>query len=139
MTCGQVSGFELTQRWDFGLAARFGRRTLRMEVTTTGRMNRRRHIAGKENALALGIGIDDGNGREQRLGVGMLRRTTEFLGLSGLDDAAADVFQHREIVRDEQIRDADALALSSPSNTVRPEVGSISLMLVVSFITPPKN
>ena len=44
----------------------------------------------------------------------MFRRATNFLGLSGLDDAAqihhedaaADVFHHREIVRDEQIRDA---------------------------------
>ena len=89
-----------------------------MQRASRGRMDRRRHVTGEEDALAFGIGVDDGHGRKQRLGVGMFWCATDFPGFPRLDDppqihhedAVADVFHHREIVRHEQIRDA-ALAL----------------------------
>ena len=57
----------------------------------------------------------DGDGREQRLGVRMLRIAEQLIGGGDLHDLAqvhhrdtiANVFDHGQVVRDEQVREPE--------------------------------
>ena len=121
MTRSLAAGLKLAQGWNFSFAARHGDGTARMKRATARRMNGRRHVAGENDALALRVGIHDRHRREQRLGVRMFRRATEAPGFARFDDATeihhedavADVFHHREIVRNEQVSDAALASAAS--------------------------
>ena len=89
--------------------------TTRPEHAAGRRIDRARNIAAEHDAPALAVGIRDGNGRQQRLGVGMLRAADELLRRRVLhdaaeihdDDAVGDVFDDGEIVGDEEVGEAE--------------------------------
>ena len=88
-----------------------------MEGATLGQVGGRGHISLQDNALALVFHVGVGYGRNQRLGIGMLRTVDHILGCAHLHDpaqvhhrdAVADVLHHQKVMRDEQIGDAQLL------------------------------
>src|SRR5215471_11631856 len=86
-------------------------------MAARGRIDRVRHVALQDDALALDARIGDRDRRQQRLGIGMQRRRIEVFSRRDLDDAAeihhrdacADVLDDRQIVRDEEIGQPELL------------------------------
>ena len=109
------------QRGRLGFASGFGNGTTWMKRTTAGRMNWRWHITRQNNSLSFRVRVHFRHGGNERLRIGMPRRTDDVLRVSLFHDfsevhdhyAAADVLDHSQIVRDEQIRHA-ALLLQIP-------------------------
>src|SRR5260370_2274707 len=91
--------------------------TAGVEAASAGWMDRARHVALEDNRVADGSGLRHRHGREQSLGVGMPRRGEDLLPSRYLDDLAEihdrDTVRHvlddREIVADEEQRDAELL------------------------------
>jgi hypothetical protein len=104
---------EVAQLRNLGPAARESVRATGMETAPRRRVCRARHLSGYDHAATAGFDdrIGDRHRREQRLGVGMLRRPVERVPLGYFDNTAeihyrypiAYVTHHREIMRDEQI------------------------------------
>src|SRR4051812_5233306 len=109
-----MAGPHFADRRLFGAAALRRIWTARMEAASRRWIDRTRHVAGQDHAQALETGIRHRDGREQRLGVGMLRIPEERMLVRELDnapevhdgDAMADVLDDREVVRDEEIRES---------------------------------
>jgi hypothetical protein len=88
-----------------------------MEAAAAGRVDRARHLARKDNALAPRAWIGERRCREQRLGIGMKGRPEECVLLRELDDLSeihdgdpvADVLDHREIMRNEEVGELQLL------------------------------
>ena len=103
-------------RLDFAAGDRV--RAAGVEVAARGRIDGARHVALQHAFLPLNRRVGHRHGREQRLGVGVLRVLEDRPCVGVLDDAAeihhrdavADVLDHREIVADEQVAEL-ALAL----------------------------
>jgi len=87
----------------------------RVKATSRRWINRARHLAGKWNSSAqpLLFRIGQGDGRKQRLRVGMLRRLKQLPPVGDLyhlaqvhhEHSMTDVPHQREIVRDEEVRE----------------------------------
>ena len=81
------------------------------------RRERRRGLAGQENALALGAGYGDRRGRQKRPRIGVLRALKDRVARAHLDRMAEIDHQHvvgdvphdREIVRDENVGELELL------------------------------
>ena len=94
-----------------------GLRAARMEAAAGG--NHAGHLAHQHLALAPGFGIGVGHRhrRQQRPGIGMQRLAKQRVPIRHFDDAAqvhhrdavADVAHHRQVVRDEEIGQAQPL------------------------------
>ena len=102
----------LAQCGGFGAAARMRIGAAGVEMTARRRVDRARHVALEDDALALARArLRDRHGRQQRLGVGMQRHLEQALLVGHLDDAAEihdgdamrDVLDHGEIVRHQQV------------------------------------
>ena len=86
-----------------------------MEAAARRRIERARHLALQHDAAALGPRLGHRDRRQQRAAVGVARRGEQRLGVRGLDDAAeihhgdavGDVLHHGEIVRDEDVGEAE--------------------------------
>src|SRR5437763_6173621 len=86
-----------------------GHWTARSKWTTGWRVNRRRDIAGQNDALPPGFRIDRRHGRNHGFGIRMFRLEQQSFGFSRFHDfsqvhhhdAMADVLDHREIVSNE--------------------------------------
>ena len=111
MAAHKVTRRNLAQLRRFGFTFVDAKSATRMEVTTGGRIGRIGDISFQHNWRAALTRIRFGNGREQRFGVGMpgpiekLFRASVLHQLSNVHHhhAVTDVFDHTEIVRDEQI------------------------------------
>src|SRR5687767_9561802 len=96
---------------DLDAAAIDGYWATRMEAAAGRRIDRARHVAREDDPLARAARVGHRDRREQRDRVGVLRVREEGLGLGELDDpaevhhrdAVADVLDHREVVRDEEV------------------------------------
>ncbi len=85
-----------------------------MKRTAARRISRRRHIARQQDAFTFRVRVHLRHGGNQRLRVGMFRLAQQRLRLGRFHHlaqihhhhTAADVLHHRQIMRDEQIRDA---------------------------------
>src|SRR5687768_12964158 len=92
-------------------------RAARVEVAAARRIGRAGEIACDDDTLAvfLDCGIGNRDGQKQRLRIRMLRVIVQFVGRPDLDDlaevhhghAVADMPDHREVVRDEQVRQVE--------------------------------
>src|SRR3954447_2156888 len=115
-----VLGADLQQR-RLGLGADLlGQRAARPEPAARGRVDRAGYVAGEPDPLAAtpdrGL-LDVGYGGEQGLGVGVVRVQVDAVAIGDLDDLAevhhrdlgAEVPHDREVVGDEQERDAELL------------------------------
>ena len=88
-----------------------------MEGAAGWRMHRARHFAWQLDALGLVRRVDRRNGREQRARVGMARVEVDLVARCELDNLAevhyrhaiADVLDHAQVVRDEQISEFQLL------------------------------
>ena len=88
-------------------------RAARVKVAAGWWIDRARHVALQHDTFAFDRGIGDRHSGEQRLGVWVQRVGVQIAARGDLDDASkihhsnavADVFHHRQIVRDEQIRE----------------------------------
>ena len=86
-----------------------------VEVATGRRVQRAGHVAGKQHARALQAGLGQRDRRQQRLRVRVARRGEQGRLVGNLDDAPevhhrhprGDVLDHRQVVRDEQVRQAE--------------------------------
>ena len=75
----------------------------------------RRDVAFEENFFALHLGIGDGDGGEECLGVGVFGTPVDRFRIGELDDfteihdgdAVADVLHHGEVVGDEEVGEAE--------------------------------
>src|SRR6266446_4268725 len=97
MASDVVAGEDLA---DLGLllgAALEGVGAAGVEAAARGRVDRARHIAFEDDALSRRLWVGDRDGREQRLGVGVLRAGEEGALVGELDDLA-------------EIHDRDAVA-----------------------------
>src|SRR5712692_2961952 len=89
----------------------------RVEAAPRRRLDRARHVALEQDALALDRGVGDRHRGQERLGVGMLRVVVELLGRRDLHDLAQvhdrharrDVLHHGQVVGDEQVRQVELL------------------------------
>jgi len=80
-----------------------------VEAAARGRVDRARHVALQDDALARRLGVGNRDRRQERLGVGVLRAGEEGALVGELDDlaeihdrdAVADVLDHRKVVGDE--------------------------------------
>ena len=112
-----MTGRHLPQLRRFGPTAVEHVRTARVEAAAGRRLDRARHVARKDDARAPDrrVGVGHRHGRQQRFGVGMLRIGKQRAARRELDDAAeihhrdamADVLDDREVVRDEEIGQAE--------------------------------
>ncbi len=95
---------------------RFG--AARVERAAGRRVLGVRHLAGQHHAYIAPVRIGLRYRRNERLGIGMARPGEQRIGRRGLDDASqvhhrdgvADMLDDREIVRDEDVGQAQALA-----------------------------
>src|SRR5579884_1161654 len=88
--------------------------TARVETAAAGRVHRRGHITGQDDALALAFDprVRDRHGREQGLGVGMGGMEIQLVPVGQLDHTAevhhghsvTDVAHDAQVVGDEQVR-----------------------------------
>src|SRR5690242_20201642 len=91
--------------------------TARVEMAAAGWPDRVRDVALQHDPLTLDLWVRDRDGRQQRLCVGMQRRGIEVARAGDLDDASevhhrhsrTDVLHHRQIVRDEEVREVELL------------------------------
>src|SRR5215470_3743561 len=96
-------------------ARRHAQAAARVEAAARRRIDRARHVTLEQDALALQRGVRNRHRGEQRLGVGMLGIGVQLLRRRDLDDLAqvhhgharADVLDDGEIVRDEDVREAE--------------------------------
>src|SRR5215217_3796079 len=96
-----------------------GARAAGVERATLGRVRGRRHVSGEYHALALALllRVGDGDGREQRGGVGVTRLAIESGPVGDLYDLAEvhhgdpvrDVFDHGEVVGYEDVGEVELL------------------------------
>ena len=117
MARGEVPAAVIFERRIFDFAAFERDGTARMEAAARRRVDRRWNIARKDDPFAAAFDgrVGDRNRREQRLGVGMQRVLRRALAIGQLDDLAdvhhgdarRDVAHDREVVRDEQIGQAE--------------------------------
>jgi len=95
-----------------------GLRAAGMEAAARRRIDGAGHIAFEDDALLSPAGIDGGHRGKQRLGIGMKWVAVECFAGAAFHDlaqihhghAVRDVFDHREIVRDEQIGEVELFA-----------------------------
>ena len=88
-----------------------GMRTASVKTASCGRLHGARDIAVQDDALAFGSRVGSRNRRQQRLGLGMKRAAIEGFLVGDLDqlaevhhrDAVADVLDHCQVMRDEEI------------------------------------
>src|SRR5688500_310020 len=93
---------------------RLGNGAPSVERAAWRRVDGRGKIAGKNDALLPGRGIEGWNGGNQCLGIGMSRFTEDLAGGATFDNFAkvhhensfADVFDHGQVMRDEEVRKA---------------------------------
>ena len=93
------------------LASRSSMSAAGVKVTSMRRIDGTGYVALKDNPLSFDRGVGDWNGREQGLGIWVCRPCIERLLWSHLyelaqvhnGNAIADVFDNRQVVRDEQI------------------------------------
>ena len=98
-------------------ADRLGEGATRAEAAAGWRIDRVGRIAGQRHFRGAAIGIERRLRGEQRACIGMARARVDRLHRSGFDDAAeihhqhavADIFDHVQIVADEQIGQVEAL------------------------------
>ena len=82
-----------------------------IETAVVGRIQRAGHAAFEDDALPPGLRVGHGYGREQRVGVGVLRSVEERVAAGDLHDLAhihdrhpvADVTHHGQVVGDEEV------------------------------------
>src|SRR5579885_774252 len=92
-------------------------RTARMEAAAGWGVERAWHFAGQLDALGTTGGVDGRDGGEQRARVRMMRAQVDRLAVGKLHDlaeihdrdAAADVLDHAQVVRDEQVGQVEPL------------------------------
>jgi hypothetical protein len=92
-------------------------RTTGVKAAAAWVLGRIRHLTGENDALHLGLGIGLWNGRKQRLGVWMKGALEEVIGVRQLDDLTgvhngnpiSDMFDHSQIVSDEDVGKAETL------------------------------
>ena len=107
-----MARLDLTLLRRFGLAALRGIGAAGVELAAGRRVGRGRDGALQHHALALDSRVRDGNGREQRLGVGVQRVGKNVVGLAVLHqiaqvhnaDSVGDMLDDGQIVGDEKIR-----------------------------------
>ena len=107
-----MARLDLTLLRRFGLAALRGIGAAGVELAAGRRVGRGRDGALQHHALALDSRVRDGNGREQRLGVGVQRMAKNVVGLAVLHqiaqvhnaDSVGDMLDDGQIVGDEKIR-----------------------------------
>ena len=113
-----MSWADFTQWRNFLLALwHFCNGTSGVEGTAGGRVHWRRHVSREDNAAAFCVGIDDRNGRYERLGVRMPGLTNNCLRVGNFDNLAqvhhhypaADMLHYRQVMGDEQISNAALL------------------------------
>ena len=109
-----VTGFgfaDLDQGRVNGLALLHDLRAARVEPAAGGRVQRRRHVAGQQDAFVFHRGVRQGVGGQQGLGVGMFgvgeqgaggRHFREFAQIHD-GDPVGEVLHHVQVVRDEQV------------------------------------
>ena len=86
-----------------------------VEAAAGRRIERARHLALQHDAAALCLRLGHRDRRQQRAAIGMARRGEQRLRVRGLDDDAeihhrdpvGDVLHHGEIVRDEDVGEAE--------------------------------
>jgi len=86
-----------------------------METTTSGRVERARHLAREDDLVAALVGMARQGRREQCLGIGVLRRARQGAGIAALDDQAeihdhdrvAHMRDRGEIVGDEEVGETE--------------------------------
>jgi hypothetical protein len=106
----------LTQVWLVHAAFRHRTGASRVKTATGRRRDKARHLANND-AVSDAAGIGTRHGVQQRLRVGMLRRSEERILLRKLDDRSGidhgDAMRNGandgKVVRDEQITDAEAV------------------------------
>ena len=111
----QVCGQRFLQHRLLDSAAIERIRATRVEAAAGGKLDRTGHIAGKNDALAPGGRIRHRDRGEQRFGVRMQRIAEQLARRRDFDDPAeihhgdpvADVLDHGQIMRDEEIREAE--------------------------------
>lgn len=92
-------------------------RTARMKMTSMRNVRGTRHVAAEHDPRAFPLRIRHRGGGEQRLGVRMMRRAEQSGGFRDFHqtaeihdrDTMRDVPHHREVVRNEHIRQAEPL------------------------------
>src|SRR5579859_1015742 len=114
---GEVVWLDLQQGGLFLAAQLLSEGTARVEPAPRRRIDGARHVPSQDHALPLALDrrIRDRHGRKQRLGVRMQWAFVQKVARGQLDDLAdvhhrhaiADVAHHRQIVRDEQIREVE--------------------------------
>ena len=90
-------------------------RAAQMQMAAGRRIDRARHVALQDGAVAPRARARHRDRGQQRLRIGVARVGEQFVGRRGLDDAAeihhgdavGDVLHHREIVRDEDVGEAE--------------------------------
>ena len=88
-----------------------------MEAAPGGRVDRARHVTAQNDPLLLEAGVRLGHRRQQRLGIGVLRPQEQVGAVADFDDlaeihhgdAVTDVLDDGDVVRDEQIGEAELL------------------------------
>ena len=116
---GLVATFPVRSRSACGRAVVLGARAAGTERAAFRRVYGRRHISGEDHALvfALLLRIGDGDGGEERGGVGMARLAVESVSVGDLYDLAEvhhgdpvrDVFDHGEVVGYEDVGEVELL------------------------------
>jgi len=107
-----MTGAVFLQFRHFGRAACLGIGTAGMEMTARRRFDRAGNITLQNGLLASDGRVGDGYRRQQRLGIGVLRVGKQGFLVGVFDDfaqihhrdAMADVFDHGQIMGDEQVR-----------------------------------
>ena len=82
--------FQRLETWPSGLAAFLGVGAAGVERAAAGRVERRRRVAGQQDAFAgaLAVGIGQRHRADKRLGVRVLRALEDLRRRADLDDAA---------------------------------------------------
>ena len=114
-TRGDMVGSVSFQGWLFLVAYLGGFGTAGVEGTSRGKIDGRGDIPLQNLSLTLLFGVDARDGRQEGFGVGVQRSGKEVFG-RGLfnnftqvhdDNTARDMLDHREIVRNEEIRNLE--------------------------------
>ena len=116
MTVHRVAGDD-RGGWVDLAADTFGQWAARVKPAAWWRAGRARHVASEHDSPAAAGRIDPRHRRKQGPGVGMQRCSVEHIGRGMLDDPpevhhghlVGQVFDHRQIVRDEEIREPELL------------------------------
>ena len=112
-----VTGTELAQHRLLDLALLLGLPAAGVEHAAGGRVDRAGQVALQQDALALAgrVGVGHRHGGQQRVGVGVQRLLVEAVAVGQLHDvtevhhrdAVGDVPDDRQVVRDEDVGDAE--------------------------------